>query len=149
LEAVLKRIVVGIDGSEPSQLALRWAAEEAKLRGTPLHIVHSWEFPPMPQSIEALERAASRDLAESSHEVLAQAAASVAGAGLEITTELSNELPARALIGESKEAEMLVVGSRGRGGFKGLLLGSVSQQCANHAACPIVIVRPSLDTAPS
>lgn len=141
----MKRIVVGIDGSAASDRALHWAADEAKLRGAPLHIVHSWQFPPMPGSIEALEQASTSDLTTRSRELLDGAAASVAGEGLEVTTELSNDVPAAALLDAARDGAMLVVGSRGRGGFKGLVLGSVSQQCAHHASCPVVIVRSADD----
>ncbi|MEX0874103.1 MAG: universal stress protein [Actinomycetota bacterium] len=147
LESLLKRIVVGIDGSLCSDRALRWAAEEAKLRGAPLHVVHSWQFSPTPDSIEALERASKSDFASGSRDLLERAAATVAGEGLEVTTELSNDVPAAALLSAARDCELLVVGSRGRGGFKGLLLGSVSQQCAHHATCPVVIVRSADDSA--
>ncbi|HYZ91581.1 MAG TPA: universal stress protein [Actinomycetota bacterium] len=132
------RIVVGVDGSENSQLALAWAAAEAKLRGSSLHLIHSWTFPPAFPGADGLPRA---DLKGSAEQVLADAVASLPKDGeIQLKAEVANELPAQALIGASEGAEMIVVGSRGRGGFKGLLLGSVSQQVVHHAHCPIVIV---------
>lgn len=137
------RIVVGVDGSDSSQDALNWAADEAKLRGDTLHIVHSWVLPPMPASIEMLEQLQGQEISDMSRKLLDDAEASVADRGIEVTTELSNESPAAGLLSAAKDADLLVVGSRGRGGFKGLLLGSVSQHCAHHAPCPLVIVRDS------
>jgi len=135
------RIVVGVDGSSSSEEALVWAADEAKLRNASLHIVHSWVLPPMPSSIEMLEQLKGHEISEMSQQLLDDAAASVADRGIEITTELSNDSPAEGLIRAAQDADLLVVGSRGRGGFKGLLLGSVSQHCAHYAPCPLVIVR--------
>ena len=132
------RIVVGVDGSVHSHRALAFAAEEAKLRGATLHVIHSWTFPPPVPGTDGLPHA---DLQASAELVLDEAIATLgANLGIEVQREIANELPAQALITASQGADMLVVGSRGRGGFKGLLLGSVSQQCAHHARCPIVIV---------
>ena len=131
-------IVVGVDGSEDSLVALAWAAEEAKVHRSTLHVIHSWTFPaPMPGT-DGLPEADIRGVAE---QVLADAVASLGSdPGVEIRSEIANELGAHALIHASDGADMVVVGSRGRGGFKGLLLGSVSQQVAHHAKCPIVII---------
>jgi len=135
------RIVVGVDGSEHSHRALAFAAEEAKLRGSTLHVIHSWTFPPATLEADGLPHA---DLKAAAELVLDEAIATLgAEPGIEIQPEIANELAAQALIRASEGAELLVVGSRGRGGFKGLLLGSVSQQCAHHARCPIVIVPPA------
>ncbi len=134
-------IVVGIDGSNHAHDALRWAVSEARLRGTSLTLVHSWEMPVIhgkpPYDIP------SGTLAERSEHVIRDALASVPEhEGLEIHRQMAEYLPARALIDASQEGELVVVGSRGLGGFKGLLLGSVAQQVAHHSACPVVIVRP-------
>lgn len=132
------RIVVGTDGSENAQHAMSWAAEEAKLRGATLHVIHSWTFPPPMPGTSGLPEI---DIKGAAEEVLAEAVASLgADPGIEIEKEIANELAAQALVHASEGADMVVVGSRGRGGFKGLLLGSVSQQVAHHARCPIVIV---------
>lgn len=135
------RIVVGIDGSEHSHRSLAWAAEEARLHGWTLHVVHSWTFPAASVRREQIDDLPRVDLHASAEHVLDEAIATLGDSpGVEIQREIANELPARALIRASQGAEMLVVGSRGAGGFRGLLLGSVSQQVAQHARCPIVII---------
>jgi nucleotide-binding universal stress UspA family protein len=137
-------IVVGVDGSEESQQALRWALAEAKLRGSSVRAVHAWRYrgygyiPPDVMDANALLSAAAN--------VLRTAVDEVAGdtAGVELEQVVLQGPAAKELIDESERAEMLVVGSRGHGGFAGLMLGSVSQHCAQHAHCPVVIVRPSI-----
>jgi nucleotide-binding universal stress UspA family protein len=146
-----KTIVVGIDGSAGSVAALRFAAEEARSRGAMLRVVHAWR---MPLSLVTTEPAAfgvpmvpevaieevRRSALEEASAVLDAALASVDTTGVEVERGLVEAPPARALIEMAQGAELLVVGSRGRGGFAGLLLGSVSQQCTHHAPCPVVIV---------
>jgi nucleotide-binding universal stress UspA family protein len=141
------RLVVGIDGSPTATLAVRWAAREAELRGAALELVSAWEVPVTgvgfgygfaPVSDEML-----KGLVQGAEERLAAAAeeARAVAPDVEITTRVAEGAPAPALIETSRDADMLVVGSRGVGGFHELLLGSVSAQCAHHAACPVVIVR--------
>ena len=139
-------IVVGVDGSEESQRALRWTIAEAKLRGSGVRAVHAWRYPSLaggygyvPQDI--LDANA---LAAAAENVLRDAVGGVPGGatGVEVEQVAVQGLAAKELINESEGAEMLVVGSRGHGGFLGLMLGSVSQHCAQHAHCPVVIVRP-------
>jgi nucleotide-binding universal stress UspA family protein len=136
-------IVVGIDGSEGSERALEFAAGEAALRRRGLRIVSAWH---VPTSLYAQGFFVSPEVAsgfEQSARASAEAqAAEVLQGHPEVISELlvCERLPAKVLIEQSAEAEMLVVGSRGLGGFRGLLLGSVSQQCAQHARCPVVIV---------
>jgi nucleotide-binding universal stress UspA family protein len=138
---VMERIVVGVDGSQPSQVALRWAAEEARRRSASLEVVHAWHLPHAGGypylagylDLELFEADARRvvDLALAGEELH----------GLTwVHPILVQDGAARALLDTAKGAELLVVGSRGRGGFTGLLLGSVSQQVAAHAPCPVVIV---------
>jgi nucleotide-binding universal stress UspA family protein len=136
-------IVVGIDGSEGSERALVFAAGEAALRRRGLRIVAAWH---VPTSLYAQGFFVSPEVA-SGFEHAARASAEAQAAKVmqghpEVISELlvCERLPAQVLIEQSAEAEMLVVGSRGLGGFRGLLLGSVSQQCAQHARCPVVIV---------
>jgi nucleotide-binding universal stress UspA family protein len=136
------RVVVGVDGSAPSEVALRWAADEARRRGTGLHVVSCWDFPALPWgpyqpplSAEGLEGDA-RELAEKAIE-------NVLGgppADLDVSVEVILGPASLRLLDFGGIAEMIVVGSRGRGGFTGLLLGSVSQHLAEHARCPVVIV---------
>jgi nucleotide-binding universal stress UspA family protein len=150
-------IVVGIDGSNESLEALRWALGEARLRGTGLRAVRVWEYPfvapsaewtlgtPTPQPV-AVDPQEVRHLAETQ---LAQVVSEVEpnGTGVRIEQEVIEGHPANALVEASKGADLLVVGSRGHGGFAGLLLGSVSQACVHHAHCPVVVIRPTEATA--
>ncbi len=141
----MARIVVGIDGSEPARAALRWAAEEAKLRGANLEVVGAWTFPmyvdpmggafPLPGMFEKTE-ANERDMIEA--EVKA-----VLGDTPEVPVELSIRCGSTAteLLAAAEGADILVVGSRGRGGFSSLLLGSTALQCIHHATCPVTVVR--------
>ena len=141
-------IVVGIDGSEESNNALRFAFEEARLRGAGLHAVHAWEvfvgglgggliWPPSPEAEQDILEDRERWLRTTIEEIVGDPA------GVEISSTAKVGTPAEVLIAASAGADLLVVGSRGHGGFAGLLLGSVSQQCAHHAPCPVVIVRRS------
>lgn len=152
-------IVVGVDGSEGSRFALEWAADEAARRGCPLEAVYvyehtpSWQLyaygegplggigePPITASTADDDSAAAEQRA---HELLN---AAIAAADIEVETidlqrvAVEDRRPARVLVERSKDAAMLVIGSRGRGGFAGLLLGSVSQQCTQHAVCPVVVI---------
>ena len=151
-------IVVGVDGSDESKEALRWALEEARLRQTTLRAVWVFEMPlnvtpmaaPMgggmpvyeplgPETAEAIRNASAERLAT----LVAEVSEKVTGAGdVRVEQEVLEGHAAEALVRASQDEELLVVGSRGRGGLKGMLLGSVSQACAHHASCPIVIVRP-------
>jgi nucleotide-binding universal stress UspA family protein len=145
-------IVVGVDGSPGGLEALRWALMEASLRGAALRVVHAWMVPlidalPEPWAIGSRPLGPSDDEV---HEHLEAAARSVLDAslaeassmapGLEIHGELVEARPAAALLAAAEDADLLVVGSRGRGGFAALLLGSVSAQCVHHAPCPVVVV---------
>lgn len=125
MDDVVQPIVVGVDGSEPSQRALRWAAQAAVARDVPLAMVY----------------AAGPSPAE---EVLPPAEADVRDwyPDIECTTAFSVENPAAALVDASKQARMVVIGNRGHGGFHDLLVGSTSLYTAMHAACPVVVVRP-------
>ena len=138
-------IVVGVDGSPGARAALRWALAEARLRHTPLHVVHAWAFPytavgygmaPLIDKgfTDELEQRA-KGLVE---EMLAEAGSEADG--VEVEQEVAEGSAAHVLLEQAERADLLVVGSRGLGGFRGLLLGSVSQQCAHHARCPVVVV---------
>jgi nucleotide-binding universal stress UspA family protein len=134
-------IVVGVDGSPGAREALRFALEEARLRGSRVTAVFAWSLPMavdapgglIPELIADFEAEASREL---------EAAMAEAGDLGDVPVEqiVVEGAPARRLIEAAQHAELLVVGSRGRGGFAGLVLGSVSQQCAHHAPCPVAIV---------
>jgi nucleotide-binding universal stress UspA family protein len=139
-------VVVGVDSSEGAKAALRFALEEAKLRQATLRVVHTWQFgyigvsgiegfsPVVGADLGDLRRNAEVALDAVMHEVAPDSD------GIVIERRVFEGAPATVLVDESRRADLLVVGSRGHGGFAGLLLGSVSQQCAYHAACPVVIV---------
>ncbi|MEO3748361.1 universal stress protein [Plantactinospora sp. B5E13] len=137
-------VVVGVDGSAESLRALDWAAEEARLRGRPLRVVHAFIWPmlhvPLGPAPMAPPDAGLRQQAERILDGAADRARRVAP-GLAVSTELPEGAPAPALIEASHGAELVVVGSRGLGGFAGLLLGSVGVQVTAHAAGPVVVVR--------
>jgi nucleotide-binding universal stress UspA family protein len=141
-------IVVGVDGSEGSLQALRWALDEARLRGARLVAVHAWfepYAPAMPGVGEPSVVPVDRDLiAQAADEGLEASLREVgtSDAGPEIERAVVEETPARALLDQAEGADLLVVGSRGHGRIAGALLGSISQQVAQHAPCPVVIVRP-------
>jgi nucleotide-binding universal stress UspA family protein len=142
--------VVGVDGSEGATSALRWAAAEARLRGVGLSVVHAWTVPlvltspsgetfGVPDPAHSVEevRAASQEKAD---EVVQASLETIDALGVAVDSQVVEGRAASMLIDASEGAELLVVGRRGLGGFAGLLLGSVSQQCAHHARCPVVIV---------
>jgi nucleotide-binding universal stress UspA family protein len=132
-------IVVGVDGSEPSIEALRQAATMAGALGSTVTAVACWRYPPAYDSFVAVEWSPEKDAEQVLEESLARAYGAGRPAGLR--TMVRQGQPAAVLIDESATAEMLVVGSRGLGGFAGLLLGSVSAACAAHARCPVLVVR--------
>jgi nucleotide-binding universal stress UspA family protein len=138
-------IVVGVDGSEHAERALGWAIDEAKLRGAKVHLVAAWHVPTLIYDatgfVTPLLASIDETFKEVADEVAAAAAERVRGAGLDAETSVQQGQAADVLIEAGANAELLVVGSRGHGGFAGLLLGSVSAQCAHHASCPVVIVR--------
>ncbi|MCW2540250.1 MAG: universal stress protein UspA [Frankiales bacterium] len=132
-------IVVGVDGSEPSREALRWAAHYAQTIGASIDAVISWHYP----STYGLGGVLiDWDPESEARKVLADTVTAVLGSHLPPTlTQVVREgNPAQVLLDETKDARMLVVGSRGHGGFAGLLLGSVSANCAEHAQCPVLVI---------
>jgi nucleotide-binding universal stress UspA family protein len=140
------RIVAGTDGSPGSLHALSWAGREARLRRATLEVVVAWTYPtPVFLWPAAPEMPEVRTLQDEARNVIERALAKVADdlAGVSVEHTQVEGFAAEVLLQRAKEADLLVVGSRGLGGFRGLLLGSVSQQCAVHAPCPVVVV-PSL-----
>jgi len=138
----VETIVVGVDGSDASVNALRWALDEARLRSARVRAVLAWSYPQVSTYHEA-KHVLEVPFAEEAAAVLEQIVGVTAAAaeGVEIEKKVVEGEAAPALIEAARNASMLVVGSRGVGGFSGLLLGSVSQQCAHHATCTLVIVR--------
>lgn len=144
-------IVVGVDSSEGAKEALRFALEEARLRDATVRAVHVWQYVPVGAGyVEAGFQVAEIDPAQlqsAAEAMLAASVAAVAGedGGREVEQRVVQGAPAAALVEEARDADLVVVGSRGLGGFRGLLLGSVSHQVAQHATCPVVIVRPQAE----
>ena len=137
-------IVVGVDGSESARDALSWALAEGRLRGDVVRVVCAWYFSPIaygamgfvpPVEDDSFERAAEQAMDETL-DALADLAE-----GVRVERSIVEGAAAHVLVEAAKEADLLVVGSRGHGDLAGLLLGSVSHQCVLHAQCPVVIVR--------
>ncbi|HEX2849350.1 MAG TPA: universal stress protein [Acidimicrobiales bacterium] len=146
----MDRIVVGVDGSAAGEAALRWALREASVRQATLVAVHTWTFPYLADLAYLANHGVDhQELAAEANDRLAEALAAAGPIPSGVTVEelVCEGSPAGVLIDAAHDATMLVVGSRGLGGFGGLLLGSVSQQCAHHAPCPVVIVRSGTTTS--
>jgi nucleotide-binding universal stress UspA family protein len=139
----MSKIVVGVDGSEGSRAALRWAHEEATLRKCELEIVTVWQFP-ITTTLPAFGAMPTpEDLGgEAERALIATVAAEgiVSTPDVPVTILVAEGAAASALLDAANNADLLVVGSRGHGGFAGLLLGSVSQQCVTHGPRPVVVV---------
>jgi nucleotide-binding universal stress UspA family protein len=143
----MNRIVVGVDGSEHSLGALRFALVEARLRGARVVAVHVPHLPlapvvgapafvigDLPELVQSVEESAAALIDDALAKLASEAE------GVEVEKVVARGGVAHELLKAAEGAEMLVLGSRGHGGFMGLLLGSVSHQCAHHAPCPVVIV---------
>lgn len=139
-----KKILVGIDGSENSLMALRWALSEARLRSASVEVLHCWHFPYVadPAGMVPYPSAALQEAGEA----VARDAVQAMGAdaeGVEIGTRVEQGAGAESLIDASRDADLLVIGRRGHGGFLSLVMGSVAQQVVAHAHCPVVVVGPA------
>jgi nucleotide-binding universal stress UspA family protein len=133
------RIVVGVDGSPMSLEALEWAVREARLRGATLEVVHASFFR---QDVLELDSFAESKERERSILDAALAKAKAMAPDISIVGRVGDPPTAQVLVDVSKDADLLVVGSRGLGPFKEFALGSVSHDCARHAQCPLVIIGP-------
>jgi nucleotide-binding universal stress UspA family protein len=137
-----RRIVVGVDGSDESLVALEWAAGQAELTACSLAIVATWQWPtslgwaPMSTGIDPVAQAKT---------VLEPILESVRARHPKVTASLRilEGHPAPLLVEESNGAELLVVGRRGHGEFVGMLIGSTSEYCVSHSSCPVVVCRGS------
>lgn len=144
-------IVVGVDGSETSRAALRWAAEEARLRSARLVAVYAWAFiAPQPIGDPGMLAVPAGNLpgqldaeSDAAQVALDDAVEAVLGAdsGIEVQRKLVERDAGEALVAESAEADLVVVGSHGRSGFRAALLGSVSRHVVDHSKCPVVVVK--------
>ena len=143
----LRRVVVGIDGSDTAGHALDWALEAGRLHQARVEVVHAWTLPygvgqpfvSVGFDSTPLEAAARRTLDA------AVDAADTSGLPAPVTRTLAIGNPSAVLLEAAVDADLMVVGSRGLGGFKGLVLGSVSHHIAHHATCPVVVLPPAVD----
>ncbi|MGW2372616.1 MULTISPECIES: universal stress protein [Kitasatospora] len=135
------RIVVGVDGSPSSIDALRWAVDQARTRGAVIEALTAWQYPVSTGWTVPIQ--ADEDLATLMSKVLDDAIAQVAGpeCPVAIRPRVLEGGAVSCLLDAARGADLLVVGSRGHGGFVGALLGSVSGHCVQHAPCPVVVVR--------
>jgi nucleotide-binding universal stress UspA family protein len=161
-------VVVGVDGSDGSSKALAWAVQEARMRGAILRVVHAWKVPRLseaaylqaatpvnPSGLSAWDektydefRSQVVDVPEGepgeAEASVASQVTAVLGPSPDITVErqLSQGRASQVILDAARDADLVVVGSRGRDGFAGLLLGSVSSQVVHHARCPVTVIHP-------
>ncbi len=139
----MNRIVVGLDSSEGSERALRWALDEAELRGAELDLVHSFPPPEMVALPAVVTLPSDDELRKGAEEIIDEALARVGGPrDVPIVRTVRSGGAASVLCEVAEGADLLVVGARGLGGFRGLLLGSVTHQVVAHAPCPVVVTVP-------
>jgi nucleotide-binding universal stress UspA family protein len=138
-------VVVGVDGSPASALAMAWAARYAKAMGASVRTVMAWDYPaPVGHAPAGVAPASvTQDVEQAKRAELDKAVAGTLGDAPAVTieTKIVYGHASKVLIDESADADLLVVGSRGHGGFTGMMLGSVSTHCVTHAACPVTVVR--------
>jgi nucleotide-binding universal stress UspA family protein len=143
-EQPLNKVVVGVDGSEHSLRALRWAAHQALTMNVPLEVVTAWTFPeePAPLGIE-IHLPLQEDLVDAARAKLTQIIAEFVPEVEQdhVVAKVVPGHPSKVLLDEAGENDLLVVGCRGRSTFEELIFGSTSDHCARHAACPVVVVR--------
>jgi nucleotide-binding universal stress UspA family protein len=142
------RVVVGVDGSELSAAAMRWAVEEARLRGATLVAVHAWTFVPPAAvgepgviPVAAVTLMDDLEIGRAAAEALLDDAVSGVPADVEVEKLVGEGSPGEVLVEAGAGAELVVVGTRGRGALKSALLGSVSSHVIGHAPCPVVVIR--------
>jgi nucleotide-binding universal stress UspA family protein len=136
----MTRIVVGVDGSDEATRALEWALDEGRLRGAEVDVIHAYYLVPDLSELAAITE--EPEMVVQADDLLLKLVDPVLATrpGVHVTTRAVQGRPARTLLDAAAGADLLVVGARGRGGFAGLRLGSVSQQCVHHAPCPVVVV---------
>ena len=132
-----KHIVVGIDGSPQSVDVLRWAVEQAKATAADITAVMAW------QATIGYGYVDVQSVRDSAQKSLQDVVNTVTEEEVSVTSEFIEGYPSTVLLEASQNADLLVVGNRGHGGFTGMLLGSVSTQCVHHAGCPVVVIRSS------
>lgn len=133
----MEHIVVGIDGSEDAKTALRWAVAEARAHSARLEVVLAWSY--LDQPTVEFNPDYGEPVARAALDLMVEQVGPVDD--IEIVRTCVNDLPARALISAAEGADLLVVGSRGLGAIKGMVLGSVSQQIVTRATCSVAVIR--------
>ena len=141
--ALMNKIVVGVDGSPGSLQALDWAFEEAALSGAELTVVHGWVYPYAgPRTGVSEPRTQMQlDAMEELKSSVESLGARMSSGSVHLHPRLLEHSPAEALLAEANDADLLVVGSRGRGALRSLMLGSVSRTVAQHSPCPVAVIR--------
>ncbi|HLY84451.1 MAG TPA: universal stress protein [Acidimicrobiales bacterium] len=134
-------IVVGVDGSELARRALDWALEEAAVRGVGCRLVHAWNYGMAATGL--IPGGALEQIGEDAQTLLDQDVAYARLSGVAVEGRLVFGVAGAVLAEESRDADLLVVGSRGRSGLASTLLGSVSIACVHHSACPVVVIPPA------
>jgi nucleotide-binding universal stress UspA family protein len=139
-------VVAGVDGSPESVAALKWAGDYAAAVGARLRAVLAWHYPAAvgPAPVGVAPASVSEEVRTSMAETLTKAIAD-ASPRVSVEPQIGYGHPSEVLVSQSDEAELLVVGNRGRGAFTGMLVGSVSIHCVTNARCPVVVVRPPGD----
>jgi nucleotide-binding universal stress UspA family protein len=144
-DSKVRKIVVGVDGSPSSVDALRWAVSEAELTGDTVEAVIAWQYPVAAGGYgwAPVVMDDGINLQAAAEQTLTDAIDQVAGAdhAVKVERRVAEGYAPSLLVDASAHADLLVVGSRGHGTFTDALIGSVSQNCAHHAKCPVVIVR--------
>lgn len=137
-----RRIVVGVDGSESSKDALRWAKAHAETDGAELVAISAWSYPvaSFPMLVNQVAAPETFDVEGETRAALARVVKETLG-DAEVTQRVFEGHPVTVMLAASRDADLVVVGSRGHGGFIGSLLGSVSQSLVAHADCPVVVIR--------
>ncbi len=138
----MAKIVVGIDASQHARRAVRWAVDEARLRGADLEIVHAIHQPDIAAMPAVLPMPTHEQLEAAGNELVDELLAEVDTAGVTVERYVHSGGAAGVLCQRAADAELVVVGARGLGGFRGLLLGSVTQQVVAHSPRPVVVVVP-------
>jgi|ERR1022692_1425309 nucleotide-binding universal stress UspA family protein len=148
-DSKVSRIVVGADGSPSGLAALRWAVRQAAFTGAAVDAVIAWQYPAVASGyawapVAVVESADYQEIAE---KLVTEAINSVLDPSSDVHVEavVRHGNAAQVLIEAAADADLLVVGSRGHGGFAEALLGSVSQHCVHHAPCPVVVIRCAKD----
>jgi nucleotide-binding universal stress UspA family protein len=141
----MRRIVVGVDGSPVSLGAMQWAYDEAERSGASLTVLHAWLYP-YSSELTPTSEMHRQMLIDATHELQAsvdELGAKLTDGSVQVEPVVSEHSPAEALLTEAATADLLVVGSRGRGGLRTLLLGSVSRTVVQHCPCPVAVIRPA------